>query len=48
MIGENHEEISLRFGVNVTLTMISPAIAQYVAPLPTNPLQDRQLRDNFE
>ena len=32
----------------VTLTMISAAIAQYVAPPPTNPLQDRQLREFYE
>ena len=31
-----------------TLTMISSAIAQYVAPPLTNPLQDRQLREFYE
>ena len=31
-----------------TLTMICSAIAQYVAPPPTNPLQDRQLREFYE
>ena len=31
-----------------TLTMISSAIAQYVAPPSTNPLQDRQLREFYE
>ena len=28
-----------------TLTMTTSAIAQYVAPPPTNPLQDPQLRE---
>ena len=31
-----------------TSTLISPAIAQYAAPPPTNPLQDRQLREFYE
>ena len=31
-----------------TLTMTSSAIAQYVAPPPTNPLQDPQLREFYE
>ena len=31
-----------------TLTMIRSAIAQYVAPPLTNPLQDRQLREFYE
>jgi hypothetical protein len=31
-----------------TLTMITCAIAQYVAPPPTDPLQDRQLREFYE
>ena len=33
---------------SATLTMISAAIAQYVAPPLTNPLQDRQLREFYE
>jgi hypothetical protein len=33
---------------SATLTMISAAIAQYVAPPPTDPLQDRQLREFYE
>ena len=31
-----------------TLTMTTSAIAQYVAPPPTNPLQDPQLREFYE